>query len=91
MSDRGNNIKSAIRKQGHLNIYDCSHEWAKCLEKCYGKDTDFILMIQQMGLVRRKWAVSKYAHLMPPALRTKARFQNIFPFTSVAFRKIRFL
>jgi len=79
VSDRGNNIKAAIRKQGHLNIYDCSHEWAKCLEKCYGKDTDFILMIQQMGLVRRKWAISKYAHLMPPALRTKARFQNIFP------------
>jgi len=79
VSDRGNNIKSAIRKQGYLNIFDCSHEWAKCLEKCYKKDADFLLMTQQMGLIRRKWATSKHAHLMPPALRTKARFQNIFP------------
>jgi hypothetical protein len=35
--------------------------------------------MKQMAMLRKKWILSKYAHLMPPKQRTKARFQNIFP------------
>ena len=79
VSDRGNNIRSAIKKIGMLHIFDCSHEFAGGLESIYGKDDQYMKLMKTMGMLKKKWVVSKYAHLMPPKQRTKARFQNSFP------------
>ncbi len=79
ISDRGSSIMCAIKNLGILHIYDCSHEFAGGLKSIYGNDELFINLMKKMVMLKKKWVLSKYAHLMPPKQRTKARFQNIFP------------
>jgi len=79
VSDKGNNIMGAVKKMGWQHVYDCSHQWAKLLEKLYGASADFKALMHQLSRLRKRWVLSRYAHLMPPALRSKARFQNLFP------------
>ncbi|MFP5042834.1 hypothetical protein [Parasediminibacterium sp. JCM 36343] len=79
LSDRGNNIVSAVKRAGMLHIHDCSHEWANHLETCYAGNEDFKGLMDKLCRVRKKWVLSKYSHLMPPKLRSKARFLNVFP------------
>ena len=62
-----------------LHIFDCSHEFAGELESIYEKDDQYMKLMKTMWMLKKKWVVSKYAQLMPPKQRTKARFQNSFP------------
>lgn len=79
VSDKGNNIMGAIKELGWVHIYDCSHQWAKLMEHLYEDTPDFRGLMEQLGLLRRRWVLSRYSHLMPPQLRSKSRFMNIFP------------
>jgi hypothetical protein len=79
VSDKGNNIMGAVKKMGWQHVYDCSHQWAKLLENLYGASADFKALMHELSQLRKRWVLSSYAHLMPPALRSKARFQNLFP------------
>lgn len=79
VSDKGNNIMGAIKEMGWKHVYDCSHHWAKGMEKLYDQSEDFKFLMGHIGMLRKKWILSKFSHLMPPSLRSKARFQNIFP------------
>ncbi len=79
VSDKGNNIMGALKELGWLHIYDCSHQWAKLMEHLYEDTPDFRGLMEQLGLLRKRWVLSRYSHLMPPQLRSKSRFMNIFP------------
>jgi hypothetical protein len=79
LSDKGNSIISAVRKSSLLQIHDCSHEFANYLEICYAEDDVFKTLMSKISMVRKKWVLSNHSHIMPPKLRSKARFLNVFP------------
>lgn len=79
VSDKGNNIINALKISGLSHVYDCSHHWASITEDLYEQEADFKELMAAMAGLRRKWCLSRYAHIMPPQLRSKARFLNLFP------------
>lgn len=79
VSDKGNNIMGAVKALGWVHIYDCSHQWAKLMEQLYSQTPDFVSLMKELSALRKRWVLSKQSHIMPPQLRSKARFLNIFP------------
>jgi hypothetical protein len=79
VSDRGNSIVAAVKMAGLIHINDCSHEWANLLKCCHGENETFKLLMGKLAMIRRTGILSKFSHLIPPPLRSKARFMNVFP------------
>lgn len=79
ISDKGNNIMGALKQAGCYHVYDCSHQWARLMEKLYSKSEDFVALMASVSMLRKRWVLSKQSHLIPPSVRNKSRFQNIFP------------
>jgi hypothetical protein len=79
VSDKGNNIVAAVKKAGLIHINDCSHEWANILKCCYGENEMFKELMSKLSMIRKSGILSKFSHLIPPPLRSKARFMNVFP------------
>lgn len=78
VSDCGNNLKKSYVLGSHLHIPDITHNMANILASLYEKDTVFIAFCKQCGLVRQRWALSKKSKFIPPAVRNKLRFANVF-------------
>ena len=84
VSDLGNNLQGAWKAEKLVNVLDCTHTWAKSLEKIYQKDEVYISFMKSVGAIKRKWILSKNSHLLPPSLRDKARFHQVFNFVNWA-------
>lgn len=80
ISDEGNNLQATWKKQGLKSISDCTHLWAKSLEKIYKEEVDYIHFCQGVTALRKRWILSKNAALLPPALRAKSRFHQVFQY-----------
>lgn len=78
VSDKGNNIMAAVRELRWYHVYDCTHLWAGAMEQVYKKQKDFEALIRELTALRKRWILSRYAPLLPPAPRSKARFLNCF-------------
>ena len=57
--DKGNNIMGAVRQRGWRHVYDCSHPWARLLEKLYAQQQDFCRFTKATAALRRKWNLSR--------------------------------
>ena len=80
VSDEGNNLCKAYKSLKYTHISDCTHVLANCLKRLYDKDADFEAFRQLIGQLRKEWNLSKTnSHYMPPMMRGKMRFANIFP------------
>ena len=79
VSDQGNSLKAALGALKWPHLYDCSHQWAHLMKQCYEKTPGFTDLIKQTARLRKAWALSEHCHLIPPSMRSKARFLNIFP------------
>ena len=62
----------------HLHIPAITHRMANLLAGLYEKDAVFVAFCKSGGLVRQRWVLSKQAKLMPPSMRIKLRFANVF-------------
>jgi hypothetical protein len=82
LSDEGNNLQGAWKLQNMLTINDCTHLWAKSLEKIYKDDSDCIAFMQAVASLRKRWILSKSSHLLPTAIRVKSRFHQIFEYVT---------
>lgn len=80
LSDEGNNLQGAWKMQNMLTINDCTHLWAKSLERIYKDDADFMAFMQAVAALRKKWILSKSSHLLPAAIRIKSRFHQVFQY-----------
>ena len=80
LSDEGNNLQGAWKMQNMFTINDCTHLWAKSLERVYQDDTDFINFMQSVASLRKRWILSKSSHLLPAAIRVKSRFHQVFEY-----------
>jgi hypothetical protein len=78
ISDCGNNLKKSYVLGSHLHIPDITHNMANILASLYEKDSIFIAFSKQCGLLRQRWVLSKKSKFIPPAVRNKLRFANVF-------------
>ena len=86
LSDAGNNLVATWKARNMLYISDCTHLWAKSLERVYKEDVDFRAFMQAVTALRKRWILSKSAHLLPPPTRIKSRFHQVFTYLAWAER-----
>ena len=80
VSDQGRNLCKAYKLLNYRHIEDCTHVLANYLKSIYNKDADFEAFRKLIGKLRRDWNLSKSkSQYMPPTMRGKMRFANIFP------------
>jgi hypothetical protein len=80
VSDEGNNLRKAYKSLNYNHIEDCTHVLANHLKRLYEKEEDFKLFRKLIGELRQSWNLSKInSRYMPPSMRGKLRFANIFP------------
>lgn len=80
VSDEGLNLRKAYNSCNYVHIEDCTHIFANYLKKLYGEDSTFESFRQLIGKLRQAWNLSKLnSQYMPPSMRGKMRFANIFP------------
>jgi hypothetical protein len=78
LSDKANNLKNAFNVCGIKWVSDCTHLLSNCTQDLYQKDEALNELIKSMNGSRAKWALSQMACYLPPAMRKKARFHQIF-------------
>jgi len=80
VSDEGLNLRKAYKLLDYIHIEDCTHILANHLKRIYAKDAEFEAFRKLIGKLRRDWNLSKTkSQYMPPGMRGKMRFANIFP------------
>jgi hypothetical protein len=80
ISDEGLNLRKAYNSCNYVHIEDCTHIFANYLKKLYGEDSIFESFRKLIGKLRQAWNLSKSnSQYMPPSMRGKMRFANIFP------------
>ena len=80
VSDQGCNLRKAYKLGLYVHIEDCTHILANFLKKIYEAHPLFEAFRKLIGEVRKKWFLSKEnSKYMPPSMRGKMRFANIFP------------
>jgi len=89
VSDQGTNLRKAYKLLNYSHIEDCTHVLAKYLKAIYEKDEDFEAFRKLIGKLRQSWNLSKdKSQYMPPTMRGKMRFANIFPCVSWAKKNV---
>lgn len=80
VSDQGTNLRKAYKSLNYIHIEDCTHVLANHLKGIYKEDPSFETFRKLIGSLRRDWNLSKTkSQYMPPTMRGKMRFANIFP------------
>jgi hypothetical protein len=89
LSDEGNNLRKAYKSLNYTHIEDCTHILANHLKRLYSTDADFEAFRKLIGDLRKRWNLSKAnSQYMPPTMRGKMRFANIFPCVAWAQRQL---
>jgi len=78
VSDQGTNLKNAFSLGKIKWVADCTHMLSSCTKRLYKKDETFNGFIKKMNETRAKWSLSEQALYLPPTLRNKARFHQMF-------------
>lgn len=76
-SDRGNNLVKSLKLTQIPRIADCTHAFSKLMEKRYKTDPNFLAFTQGCTSMRKRLIISRYAAILPPTQRAKARFLNL--------------
>jgi len=80
VSDEGRNLVKAYKLLIYSHIKDCTHKLANYIKALYDKDELFESFRKLIGKLRQAWNLSKSkSDYMPPSMRGKLRFANIFP------------
>ena len=80
VSDEGINLRKAYKMGNYVHIEDCTHVLANHLKHIYQKDSRFEGFRKLIGQLRITLYLSKEkSPFMPPSMRGKLRFANMFP------------
>lgn len=80
VSDEGINLRKAYKMGNYVHIQDCTHVLANHLKHIYQKDSRFEGFRKLIGQLRITLYLSKEkSPFMPPSMRGKLRFANMFP------------
>lgn len=76
LSDCGPNLCKAFGSAGAPHLKDVSHSLGDILKKVFGSSDDFKKYTSMLGKKRLKHHLTAIAYLLPPNMRTIARFMN---------------
>ena len=77
ISDQAHNLTNGISQSELLHHIDISHAMATCFKHAYGKEPDFVSFTTTLGKVRLQYHLTDKAYLLPPNMRSIARFMNL--------------
>lgn len=78
ISDKGHVLRNAYALCNITWVGDCTHQIANSAKAIFRKDEAFNTFIKQLNALRAKWIMSKNNFYVPPALRAKTRFHQLF-------------
>lgn len=76
ISDQAHNLTNGILQSGLLHHVDISHAMGTCFKHAYGDQTDFVNFTTLLGKIRLRYHLTDKAYLLPPNMRSIARFMN---------------
>ena len=76
ISDQAHNLTNGIKQSGLLHHIDISHAMGTCFKHAYGKQPDFMNFTALLGKIRLQYQLTDKAYLLPPNMRSIARFMN---------------
>lgn len=79
VADYGSDIKKGLELSKIKHVYDLTHKIASTLKSLYKDNDEFISFTKKMSEIRKKCQQTDLAYLIPPTLRSKARYENIGP------------
>ena len=80
VSDRGTNLVKCFQSGDYISVSDITHVFANDLKRLYEKDETFVEFTKLIGQLRKAWYLSsEKSRYIPPKMRTKLRFANLFP------------
>lgn len=89
VSDEGRNLIKAYKLLNYSHIKDCTHKLANYIKRLFEKDKLFESFRKLIGKLRQAWNLSKTkSEYMPPSMRGKLRFANIFPCVNWAKKRL---
>ncbi len=91
VADQGSSIRKALDLVDIPHIYDLTHFISLTIEHLYKNDSEFKEYTQKLAHLRGAQALSKMAHVLPPAQRAKARFMNLRPISDWGMAVLRLL
>ncbi len=77
VSDGAHNLVGGFKDAGICHHLDISHTLGNCMKHVYGKDTEFMNLTEKLGKVRLQYHLTDKAWLLPPNMRSMARFMNL--------------
>jgi len=78
ISDKDHVLKNAFAACDIPWIGDCTHQLANSTKALFKQDEAFNTFIKRLNALRAKWIMSKNNLYVPPALRSKTRFHQLF-------------
>ncbi|TAF96700.1 MAG: hypothetical protein EAZ32_07265 [Cytophagia bacterium] len=80
VSDRGTNLVKCFQSGNYISVSDITHVFANELKRLYEKDETFVEFTKLIGQIRKAWYLSsEKSQYIPPKMRTRLRFANLFP------------
>lgn len=77
ISDGAHNLVGGFKDAGVVHHLDISHTLGNCMKHVYGKDVEFERLVSTLGKIRLKYHLTDKAWLLPPNMRSIARFMNL--------------
>lgn len=77
ISDGAHNLVGGFKDAGVVHHLDISHTLGNCMRRVYGKDTEFETLTSTLGKIRLQYHLTDKAWLLPPNMRSIARFMNL--------------
>lgn len=78
ITDNVSSMAKAARLAGTRQHLDISHSFGMFLERAYKNSPDYQQYVKQLGQVKFKYNMTKFAYLLPPSQRVISRFLNLF-------------
>ena len=77
ISDQGHNLTNGISQSGMPHHIDISHAMGRCCKHAYNNEPDFVELTARLGKIRLQYHLTDKAYLLPPNMRSIARFMNL--------------
>lgn len=77
ISDGAHNLVGGFKDAGVIHHLDISHTLGNCMKHVYSKDAEFMELTAKLGKIRLQYHLTEKAWLLPPNMRSIARFMNL--------------
>lgn len=88
LSDNGTHLDKGFELAAIPKHRDISHTFGSMLKSVYDEAEDFKEFVEQIGRSRR-WTLTDNAVLMPPNMRSLARYMNVYDWSIQSHKKKR--